>query len=115
MLSFDIFLYFAILSFLLILLLFFVSLFVKKRTLNYEKLSTYECGFVNFTDARGIFDVNFYIIAILFLIFDVEIIIFIPLLLLPISFHSFVIFYFLLFILFLGFVLEWKKLKTQVF
>ena len=99
----------------LILILFFVSLLIKKRTLNYEKLSTYECGFVNFTDARGVFDVNFYIIAILFLIFDVEIIIFIPLILLPFNLYSFLIFYVLLFILFLGFILEWKKLKTQVF
>jgi NADH:ubiquinone oxidoreductase subunit 3 (subunit A) len=99
----------------LILILFFVSLLLKKRTLNYEKLSTYECGFVNFTDARGVFDVNFYIIAILFLIFDVEIIIFIPLILLPFNLYSFLIFYILLFILFLGFILEWKKLKTQVF
>ena len=99
----------------LILILFFVSLLLKKRTLNYEKLSTYECGFVNFTDARGVFDVNFYIIAILFLIFDVEIIIFIPLILLPFNLYSFLIFDVLLFILFLGFILEWKKLKTQVF
>jgi len=107
--------FFVFFSFFLILALFFFSLLVKRRKADYEKLSTYECGFVNFTDARGIFDVNFYVIAILFLIFDVEIIIFIPLILIPLNLYCFFVFYFLLFILFFGFFLEWKKLKTQVF
>ena len=38
-----------------------------------EKLSTYECGFEPFGDARGKFDVRFYLVAILFIIFDLEI------------------------------------------
>lgn len=37
-----------------------------------EKLSAYECGFEPYEDARNIFDVKFYIIAILFIIFDIE-------------------------------------------
>jgi len=37
-----------------------------------EKLSTYECGFEPYEDARNIFDVKFYIVAILFIIFDIE-------------------------------------------
>ena len=37
-----------------------------------EKLSTYECGFEPYEDARNIFDVKFYLIAILFIIFDIE-------------------------------------------
>ena len=40
-----------------------------------EKLSAYECGFEAFDDARGRFDVRFYLVAILFIIFDLEIII----------------------------------------
>ena len=37
-----------------------------------EKLSTYECGFEPYEDARNIFDIKFYIIAILFILFDIE-------------------------------------------
>ena len=37
-----------------------------------EKLSTYECGFAAFDDARSPFDVRFYLVAILFIIFDLE-------------------------------------------
>ena len=37
-----------------------------------EKLSSYECGFEPYEDARNIFDVRFYIVAILFIIFDIE-------------------------------------------
>ena len=37
-----------------------------------EKLSTYECGFEPYEDARNIFDVKFYLIAILFILFDIE-------------------------------------------
>lgn len=38
-----------------------------------EKLSTYECGFEPFDDARNTFDIRFYLIAILFIIFDIEV------------------------------------------
>jgi NADH-quinone oxidoreductase subunit A len=38
-----------------------------------EKLSTYECGFEPFEDARNTFDIKFYIIAMLFIIFDIEV------------------------------------------
>src|SRR3546814_12825004 len=38
-----------------------------------EKLSAYECGFEAFEDARGRFDVRFYLVAILFIIFDLEV------------------------------------------
>lgn len=37
-----------------------------------EKLSTYECGFEPYEDARNVFDVKFYIVAILFILFDIE-------------------------------------------
>lgn len=43
-----------------------------------EKISAYECGFEPFEDARNEFNVNFYIVAILFLIFDVEVIYIFP-------------------------------------
>ena len=76
-----------------------------------EKLSAYECGFEAFEDARGRFDVRFYLVAILFIIFDLEVAFLFPW---AISlgdiglfgFWSMVIF---LAILTVGFVYEWKK------
>ena len=76
-----------------------------------EKLSAYECGFEAFSDSRIQFDVRFYLVAILFIIFDLEIAFFfswaislgnIGLL----GFSSMMIF---LFILTIGFIYEWKK------
>jgi NADH:ubiquinone oxidoreductase subunit 3 (subunit A) len=107
----DFFLFFSFLSLSLVLLLLYISFIIKKRSLNYEKLAPYECGFASFTDARGVFDVNFYVIGLLFLIFDVEIIIFIPLVLIPFNLYSLTVFFFLLFLLFIGFLLEWKKIR----
>tara|TARA_Y100000590_G_scaffold425730_1_gene534032 strand:- start:158 stop:598 length:441 start_codon:yes stop_codon:yes gene_type:complete len=76
-----------------------------------EKLSTYECGFEPFEDSRMEFDVRFYLVAILFIIFDLEIAFLFPW---AISLGSIGLFGFLsmmifLFILTVGFVYEWKK------
>src|ERR1700734_1199420 len=49
------------------------SLIVAKQKPDSEKLSPYECGFEAFDDARAKFDVRFYLVAILFIIFDLEI------------------------------------------
>jgi NADH:ubiquinone oxidoreductase subunit 3 (subunit A) len=43
-----------------------------------EKLSAYECGFDPYEDARNVFDVRFYVVAILFIIFDLEAVFFFP-------------------------------------
>ena len=50
----------------------FLSLVVAKQKPDPEKLSAYECGFDAFDDARHKFDVRFYLVAILFIIFDLE-------------------------------------------
>jgi len=78
-----------------------------------EKLSPYECGFEAFEDARMQFDVRFYLIAILFIIFDLEIAFLFPWAVilgdLPawgIGFWSMMVF---LGLLTVGFVYEWKK------
>jgi NADH:ubiquinone oxidoreductase subunit 3 (subunit A) len=57
---------------LLSLFLTFLSLLLVKQKPELEKLSSYECGFNPFGDARSKFDVKFYLIGILFLIFDLE-------------------------------------------
>ena len=76
-----------------------------------EKLSAYECGFEAFDDARGRFDVRFYLVAILFIIFDLEVSFLFPwaVSLSHISFLGFWTMMVFLIILTLGFVYEWKK------
>jgi NADH-quinone oxidoreductase subunit A len=49
-----------------------LSYFLAIQNPETEKLSAYECGFEPYEDARNIFDVKFYIVAILFIIFDIE-------------------------------------------
>ena len=76
-----------------------------------EKLSAYECGFEAFGDSRMEFDVRFYLVAILFIIFDLEIAFLFPWAISlgnlgPLGFWSMMIF---LFVLTIGFVYEWKK------
>ena len=76
-----------------------------------EKLSAYECGFEAFGDSRMEFDVRFYLVAILFIIFDLEIAFLFPWAISlgnigVLGFTSMMIF---LFILTIGFIYEWKK------
>ena len=63
-----------ILSLILILLAYLFA----PKTFSAEKLSAYECGFEPFADARRNFDVHFYVVAVLFIIFDLEITFLVP-------------------------------------
>ncbi len=76
-----------------------------------EKLSAYECGFEPFNDSRMEFDVRFYLVAILFIIFDLEIAFLFPwaISLGKIGILGFISMMIFLFILTVGFVYEWKK------
>jgi NADH-quinone oxidoreductase subunit A len=76
-----------------------------------EKLSAYECGFEAFDDSRMEFDVRFYLVAILFIIFDLEIAFLFPwaVSLGSIGLLGFCSMMIFLFILTIGFVYEWKK------
>ena len=76
-----------------------------------EKLSAYECGFEPFEDSRMEFDVRFYLVAILFIIFDLEIAFLFPwaISLGSIGFLGFISMMIFLFILTIGFIYEWKK------
>jgi NADH-quinone oxidoreductase subunit A len=76
-----------------------------------DKLSAYECGFDAFDDARSRFDVRFYLVAILFIIFDLEVAFLFPWAITlgdtgVFGFWSMVVF---LAILTVGFIYEWKK------
>ncbi len=76
-----------------------------------EKLSAYECGFEPFNDSRMEFDVRFYLVAILFIIFDLEIAFLFPwaISLGKIGFLGFISMMIFLVILTVGFIYEWKK------
>ncbi len=82
-----------------------------------EKNAPFECGFKEFEDARIKFDVRFYLVAILFLVFDLEVAFMIPWGVLVrdtagaagISWAAFIAMMIFLFILLMGFIYEWKK------
>jgi NADH-quinone oxidoreductase subunit A len=87
------------------------SLIVAPQTPDREKLSPYECGFEPFQDARGRFDVRFYLVAILFIIFDLEVAFLFPW---AVSLGNIGLFGFWSMIVFLGvltvgFIYEWRK------
>ena len=108
--------YFSILLFLLIALGLSIGFIVMNflfspKNPDPEKLSAYECGFEPFSDSRMEFDVRFYLVAILFIIFDLEIAFLFPwaISLGNIGILGFVSMMIFLFILTVGFVYEWKK------
>jgi NADH-quinone oxidoreductase subunit A len=81
-----------------------------------EKISTYECGFIPFGDARMKFDVSFYIISILFVIFDLEIVFLFPWSTCFLSFGLLgqvsMLFFFI--VLTIGFLFEWSKGALEI-
>jgi NADH-quinone oxidoreductase subunit A len=76
-----------------------------------EKLSPYECGFEAFEDARMKFDVRYYLVAILFILFDLEIAILFPwaIVLQEIGWFGLIAMFVFLAILVVGFIYEWMK------
>ena len=113
--------YFNILVFLLFSLCFCIILCVvsflcdlflfNSKLRDFEKISAYECGFQPFSDARSSFDIRFYLVAILFIIFDLEVTFLLPW---SICFQSigdfgFWSMYFFLFLIKIGFYYEWVK------
>ena len=102
---------FIFISCLFSFIFFFLSYIVAIQKSDTEKLSAYECGFDPFNDARNTFDIRFYLVAILFIIFDLEVSFLFPWCiylgeLSILAFWSMIIF---LTILTLGFVYEWKR------
>ena len=87
------------------------SYLVARQHPDAEKLSPYECGFEPFEDARRRFDVRFYLVAILFIIFDLEVAFLFPwaISLGEIGLFGFWSMMVFLAILTIGFIYEWKK------
>ncbi|HOB61997.1 MAG TPA: NADH-quinone oxidoreductase subunit A [Candidatus Competibacteraceae bacterium] len=88
-----------------------LGFFLGTRRPDSEKLSPYECGFEAFEDSRMKFDVRYYLVAILFIIFDLEIAFLFPwaIVLDRIGLFGFVAMAVFLGILVIGFIYEWKK------
>ena len=89
----------------------FINFILSPKNPDPEKLSTYECGFEAFSDSRIEFDIRFYLVAILFIIFDLEIAFLFPWAISLgniglLGFFSMMIF---LSILTIGFISDWKK------
>jgi NADH-quinone oxidoreductase subunit A len=93
------------------IILLLAAFFLAVRSPDAEKVSAYECGFAAFDDARMKFDVRFYLVAILFIIFDLEIAFLFPwaVAFKDISFLGFWSMIIFLTVLTVGFAYEWKK------
>ena len=89
----------------------FSSLVVGQKNSYADKNSTYECGFDPFDDSRSRFEVKFYLVAILFIIFDLEIIFLFPwaIAFKDLGLFGFLSMMFFLLVLTIGFVYEWTK------
>lgn len=102
---------YSLVVFIVVLLLFSISFLFVYQSMNQEKISSYECGFNPFGDARNKFEVRFYIVAILFIIFDIEIVVLFPwvvtfMVLSNLGLLSMLIF---VIVLFVGFFYEWDS------
>lgn len=108
--------YFPVLLFLIIatavaLIVFSIPLVIAPKNKDDEKYSTYECGFEEFDNARNRFDVRFYLVAILFIVFDLEVAFLFPwaMALGKIGLFGFFSMMIFLIVLTVGFIYEWKK------
>ena len=88
-----------------------LSYLIAEQKPDSEKLSAFECGFDAFDDARGRFDVRFYLVAILFIIFDLEVAFLFPwaISLGDIGIYGFWSMVTFLGVLTVGFIYEWRK------
>jgi NADH:ubiquinone oxidoreductase subunit 3 (subunit A) len=103
--------FYIFLSILITILLFFLSFRLVFQQPNLEKTSSYECGFLPFDDARSRFEIRFYVVAILFVIFDLEISFIFPWAISAsnLGLIGLLFFYFFIIILTIGFLLEWYR------
>lgn len=75
---FGVFFSLVLLGFFISYLMYFGSKYIAAQKYDSTKVTIYECGFDPFSDAREPFDVSFYLVALLFIIFDLEVVFFVP-------------------------------------
>lgn len=103
-------------AFIIVSIIFILSFILIKQNSYVEKLIPYECGFEPYEDTRNIFNVQFYLIALLFLIFDLESLYLYPLVVsLPLlkQFSMLVVFDFF-FELFIGYFIVYKYILSNI-
>jgi NADH-quinone oxidoreductase subunit A len=102
---------FVIIAIVIVLLIIFLSTYLTTSNPDAQKLSTYECGFEPYEDAKNLFDVRFYLVAILFIVFDLEAVYFFPwaISLNELSSNGFWMMLEFLVELLIGFIYAWKK------
>lgn len=102
---------FIFFSLILSSIIFLLSYLLSNRKSDSEKLATYECGFDSYQDSRNIFEIRFFLVGLLFLIFDLEISFLFPWVttLGRIGGFGFWIMILFLVLLTVGFIYEWKK------
>lgn len=103
--------YFFIFSLVLSNVLILVGFSFSLKNFSFEKTSAYECGFSPFGDSHSIFNIQFFIVGILFMLFDLELAYLFPWIINVgnLCIFSFFLMYFFLFFLIIGFIYEWKK------
>ena len=102
---------FLFVSLTIVFVLLTLSYLVSPKKINVEKLSAYECGFEPFDESKKSFDIQFYIVGVLFLIFDLEVAYLFPW---AVNLNSIGIFGFWTMIMFyflinIGFIYEWQR------
>lgn len=106
-------LFYFIISSLLAITLFILPLLLATSNISqeHEKVSAYECGFEPFSDVRDTFDIHFIVVAILFIIFDLELIFIFPwaISIANLTFFGFWSMSLFLILLTIGFVYEWSR------
>nr|YP_009024130.1 NADH dehydrogenase subunit 3 [Hirudinaria manillensis]AGL34586.1 NADH dehydrogenase subunit 3 [Hirudinaria manillensis] len=104
------FLFMLFICLLIPMILFFMSRFIYfKNKLNLQKLSPFECGFDNSNSARVPFSTRFFLLGIIFIIFDIEIVLLMPIPLLSLVDDCIYIFLFIMMLLFIGLIHEWME------
>lgn len=102
---------FGVLASVIAVAVFAISFLLVLRNGDLEKVSAYECGFLPFEDTRGKFDVRFYLVGILFIVFDLEITFLFPwcIVIKDIGLFGFWTMFVFLVLLTVGFIYEWYK------
>ena len=104
----NLFAYF-ITAFIITFVIVIAAYFINMPSSDYEKHSAYECGFEPFGDARSFFDIHFYTVGLLFIVFDLEVVFLIPFVvdLNNMSLFGYVNMLFFITIVLAGFYYEW--------
>lgn len=107
---------YIIISFIISLLIFLISYSLIKQNSYFEKLIPYECGFEPYEDTRNVFSIQFYLVGLLFLVFDLESLYLYPLITSIFSLNNFAIFILVDFFidLLIGYLIIYKWILKKI-